>query len=243
MPATLNPDDRPYLIIFDCDGVLIDSEIVVCRLVSEEFTERGYAITPDEVAGHYAGRPEGDMIADIERDWGRSVPADYYERIRQRVAHAYGSELQPTPGVAAMLDELQVSFCVASSASIEKLILGLRSTGLYDRFASQLVSASFVAKGKPAPDVFLYAAGWMRTPVRQCVVVEDSVAGVHAARSAGIRAIGFTGGAHCAPGHADALRQAGADNVIADWRELEACIPSAFSARAPDRFGARHRQD
>jgi HAD superfamily hydrolase (TIGR01509 family) len=218
------PDGRPGLVIFDCDGVLIDSEIVVCRLVGEAFTALGYPMTLDQVITRYAGRPQNEMISEIERDWGRAVPDRYFTEMKRRVADAYASELRAMPGVAAMLDALRIPFCVASSAYPEKLELGLRRTGLYDRFAPHIISASLVARGKPAPDVFVYAAGWMRMPVGRCLVVEDSIPGVRAARAAGIRVVGFVGGAHCAPNHAEALIEAGADLVISDLGELPCLV-------------------
>ena len=217
------------LIIFDCDGVLIDSEIVVCRLVGEELTRLGYSISTREVIDRFAGRPEREMVADIEADWGRRLPQSFYDQCRLRTKEAYGCELEPIGGVAEMLARMTIPVCVASSAYPEKLQLGLQSAGLYDRLAPNIVSASYVAQGKPAPDVFVYAAGWMRQPVSACVVVEDSVPGVTAARRAGMRVIGFTGGSHCKPDHADRLLAAGADAVLTDMREIATLIPEAIA--------------
>lgn len=208
------------LVIFDCDGVLIDSEILVCRLVSEELTDAGYPITMEQVVSRFAGRPEPEMIADIEADWGRSIPRAYFERIKLRVWDAYATDLKATPHVHEALGTLPYPMCVASSSAPEKLRRGLEAVGLYDLFKPNIVSASVVARGKPAPDVFIYAAGWMRTPVAACVVVEDSIPGVRAARAAGMRVIGYVGGSHCPPGHAAALEAAGAQSVFADLREL-----------------------
>lgn len=216
------------LIIFDCDGVLIDSEIVVCRLTAEEFTRLGYPVTTEEVIARFAGRAERSMIADVERDWGRPVPAEYFSRMRERVGQAYATELRAIPGVAEVLRRIRIPVCVASSSYPEKLRLGLETVGLHDRFAPNVISATRVAHGKPAPDVFLYAAGWMRAPVAGCVVIEDSLAGVRAARAAGMRVFGFTGGAHCSPGHGARLSEAGAERVIGDFREMEDHLPEAF---------------
>ena len=218
----------PGLIVFDCDGVLIDSEIVVCRLTAEEFTALGYAVSTEEVIRRFAGRPEREMIADVEADWGRPVPSEFFTRIKARIDQAYATELRIMPGIAGLLDRLRVRSCVASSAYPAKLRLGLETVGLLDRFAPNVVSASLVAQGKPAPDVFIYAAGWMRAPVADCLVIEDSIPGVRAARAAGMRAFGFTGGRHCGPGHRQHLLDAGAEAVIASFDELDALIPSAF---------------
>jgi HAD superfamily hydrolase (TIGR01509 family) len=215
-------------LIFDCDGVLIDSEIVVCRLVAESFTRLGHPLAVEDVIRRFAGRPEPDMIAEIERDWGRPVPPEYFDAIRARTAEAYATELRAVPHAAETLRRIKVPVCVASSSYPEKLRLGLESVGLYDRFAPNLVSATYVARGKPAPDVFVYAAGWMRTPIAECLVVEDSLPGVRAAKAAGLRVVGFTGGAHCGPEHRDRLIEAGAEQVLADFRELEGLLPAAF---------------
>jgi len=220
------------LIIFDCDGVLIDSEVIVCRLVSEVLTDLGYPITLDGVIERFAGRPQREMVADIEADWGRPVPDSFFSECKRRTADAYRAELRPIAGVRQLLDAVDIPVCVASSAYPEKLRLGLQSTGLYEKLAPNLISASFVARGKPDPDVFTYAAGWMRRPVAECVVVEDSIPGVQAARSAGMRVIGFTGGSHCPAGHADRLIAAGADSVVSHMRDLPAAIPEAFSRKA-----------
>jgi HAD superfamily hydrolase (TIGR01509 family) len=215
-------------LIFDCDGVLIDSEIVVCRLVSEELTSIGYPVSVTEIIRRYAGRPEPAMIADIEQDWGRSVPDEYFLRIKARVAEAYASELRPVSGIAETLTRIRASICVASSSAPQKLRLGLEATGLHSRFGENIVSASYVAQGKPAPDVFIYAAGWMRAQIEHCVVIEDSIPGVEAARKAGIRTFGFVGGSHCPPGHEERLLAAGAEHVLRNIRDLEQCLPEAF---------------
>jgi HAD superfamily hydrolase (TIGR01509 family) len=220
--------NRTKLIIFDCDGVLIDSEIVVCRLTGEELTQLGYPVTTAQVIERFAGRPEREMIADIEQDWGQPVPPEYFSRIRQRIEQAYATELRAMPEAAEVLGRIRIPVCVASSSYPEKLRLGLEAVGLYDLFRSNLVSASYVAQGKPAPDVFIYAAGWMRTPVADCLVIEDSIPGTRAARAAGMRVFGFTGGTHCDPGHGQRLIEAGAERVIGDLRELEAHVEGAF---------------
>ena len=218
----------PELIIFDCDGVLIDSEIVVCRLTSEELSRVGYQISTRQVIQRFAGRPEREMIAEIEAEWGRPVPDRYFTAMRTRVGHAYGSELQAMPGVASLLDRLRIAVCVASSSDPAKLRLGLETVGLYGRFAPQVVSGSYVTHGKPAPDVFVFAAGWMRTPVASCVVIEDSVPGVRAGVAAGMRVFGFAGGGHCDEGHRDRLLAAGAEQVMNRLGDLRALLPAAF---------------
>ena len=234
--AALVPHARTSLaklVIFDCDGVLIDSEIVVCRLASEELTRIGYPITLDQVIERFAGRPDREMIAEITGDRGGCpVPAEYFGRMRRRIEESYQTELRAIPGVSETLGTLRIPACVASSSNPAKLRLGLEATGLHGHLAPNMISASLVAHGKPAPDVFIYAAGWMRTAIPDCVVVEDSVHGVHAAVAAGMDVIGFAGGMHCGPGHGDRLARAGASLVITHFQKLRTVVPEAFMAEA-----------
>lgn len=225
--------DTP-LIIFDCDGVLLDSELLVCSMVSEELTSLGYAITPAQVVERFAGRPEPEILALIAEDWGRPVPGAYRQAMTRRIEHAFTSELKAIPGVAATLARIRIPICVASSSAPAKLKLGLSFVSLYEYFAPDpgapnIVSAAYVAHGKPSPDVFVYAAGSMRTPVHCCLVLEDSLPGVRAARAAGMRVFGFTGGSHCPPDHAERLLEAGAERVLAAIEELEEALPDAFA--------------
>ena len=233
---------EPSLLIFDCDGVLVDSEILVCTAVSEELTRLGYGITPAEVVHRFAGRPEREILAEVAEHWGRPVPAAYYKAMKHRVDLAFRTELQAIAGVAPMLARVRIPKCVASSSAPAKLEQGLRHTGLLSYFrrservpvagsaaAPDVVSAQWVIRGKPAPDVFVFAAGCMRTPVHSCLVVEDSVPGVRAACAAGMRVFGFTGGSHCGPAHAERLLEAGAERVLTHMDELPAALPSAFA--------------
>ena len=223
---------EPELLIFDCDGVLVDSELLVCTAVSEELTQLGYSITPEEVIRRFAGRPEREIMAEVREDWGQAVPPAYFSAMKERVHRVFTGELQAIAGAAELLRRIRMPKCVASSSAPAKLEQGLRHVGLYDFFAPNIVSAQLVAHGKPSPDVFIFAAGWMRTPVQRCLVIEDSVPGVRAARSAGMKVFGFTGGSHCAPGHADRLLQAGAEQVVAHMRHLPEALSFAFPRSA-----------
>ncbi|WP_425350029.1 HAD family hydrolase [Methylobacterium tarhaniae] len=226
IPPTAAPGPT---LIFDCDGVLIDSEILVCRLVAEELSALDYTISTEQVIARFAGRPEGEMVAEIESDRGRPLPPTFFERTRARTEAAYGTELRAVAGVADTLARLRGPACVASSSAPAKLRRGLEATGLLAHFGENVVSAARVARGKPAPDVFLYAAGWMRAPIRDCVVIEDSVPGVTAARAAGLRVFGFTGGSHCPPDLAARLTSAGAEAVFGAMADLERLVPGAFA--------------
>ena len=216
-------------LIFDCDGVLIDSEIVVCRIVAEELTKLGYAISTEQVIARFAGRPDHEMRAEIESDWGRPIPGSFREDVNARTYGAYGTELTIMPGIRDALNDITLPVCVASSSFPEKLQLGLQTVDLYHRFTPNILSAALVAHGKPKPDIFLFAAGWLKTSPLRCLVIEDSIPGVIAARSAGMRVIGFTGGSHCGSGHAEKLIEAGASAVFSDMRKLASMVAGAQS--------------
>lgn len=204
------------LVIFDCDGVLIDSEILACRIDAELLTALGYAITPDEAAARFCGVPAEAMRAEIERDWGRPLPPDFERTSRRRTEGAYRRGLRAVPGIADLLAGLGRPRCVASSSVPERLRLGLSLTGLLPLLEPHVFSTTMVANGKPAPDLFLHAARAMGAAPARCVVVEDSVPGIRAGVAAGMGVIGFTAGAHCPPGHGARLRAAGAAEIAPD---------------------------
>ncbi len=211
-------------LIFDCDGVLIDSEVVACRIAAEELTKLGYSVDTRQVIARFAGRPDHEMRAEIEVEWGRPIPDSFRNDMNRRTFEAYATELQIMPGIKEALEQISLPMCVASSSFPEKLELGLRTVRLYDRFAPNIISGTSVARGKPAPDVFLFAAGWLRTSPLRCLVVEDSVPGVLAATRAGIPVLGFTGGSHSAADHAERLSMAGAFAVFSDMKELPSLV-------------------
>ena len=214
----------PELIIFDCDGVLIDSEIIACRADSTCLAEIGIILSVEEIMDRYLGISAVAMCTDIEQRHGCVLPLDFPETLRLRAAAAFETELAPMPGVEAVLAALPHQSCVASSSAPERLRHSLSLTGLLHWFDPHVFSATQVERGKPAPDLFLFAAVAMRVAPEACVVIEDSVPGVQAAVAAGMRAIGFTGGSHCRPGHAERLRAAGAAEIAGDMRRLPALV-------------------
>lgn len=207
-------------LILGCDGVLIDSETLTCGIAAQALTAVGYPITTEQVIARFAGRPDHEVRAEIERDWGQPLPPDYRERVNARTVDAYATELKIMPGVLEALEQIDLPIGVASSSFPSKLQLGLETVGLYDRFLPNVVSGTLVAHGKPRPDVFLFTAGWLRISPLCCLVVEDSVAGVTAAVAAGMPVLGFVGGSHCDEAHAERLLGAGARSVFADMTEL-----------------------
>lgn len=210
----------PRLVIFDCDGVLVDSEPLAARVMSEVLTELSYALTPQDCIDRFTGVSMATVMARIEAAWGRKLPDDFLATVRARDARAFRTELEPMPGAERMLERLARPTCVASSGAPEKMRLTLSLTGLLRFFEPHLYSAESVARSKPAPDLFLHAAASMGARPAACAVVEDSVAGIEAARAAGMRAIGFAGGGHAGPGYAAMLRKAGAATVLTRLADL-----------------------
>ncbi|QPH54784.1 HAD family hydrolase [Pontivivens ytuae] len=204
----------PELVIFDCDGVLIDSEIIACAVDAEELNKEGYEISVADVVRRFAGMPGVAMRETVESDLGRSLPADYDQRIEDRVLAAYRTQLKAIAGAAETIATLPWRYCVASSSRPTKLCLGLIETAQFELFYPHVFSTSLVPRGKPAPDIFLYAAQRMQVTPERCLVVEDSVAGVRAGRAAGMQVVGFTGGSHCDDNHATRLHEHGAHAVI-----------------------------
>ncbi len=214
------PPMHPQLIIFDCDGVLIDSEVIACRVTADALTQAGYAISTEDLVLRFAGHSSRSMYDIVERGLGHKLPEDFEANTRLTLETAFQTELRAMRGIEATLDALRIPACVASSSSPARLSFTLGLVGLHARLAPHVFSAVSVAAGKPAPDLFLLAAETMRTAPSDCLVIEDSVPGVHAARAAGMRVLGFCGGGHCAAGHAARLLDEGAMAVFSDMPKL-----------------------
>jgi HAD superfamily hydrolase (TIGR01509 family) len=214
----------PDLVIFDCDGVLIDSEIVVAKTHASSLTGAGIVITEEELLRRFVGISDADMYRALEQETGIRLPADHDELTRLAVRELFEKELQPIPGIHELLANLAVPVCVASSSTPARLEFSLSLAELYDHFAPDVFSSTMVANGKPAPDLFLHAAERMGAAPQTCLVIEDTLAGVEAAVAAHMPVIGFTGASHCQAGHAEALMSRGAMAVAKSAPELEAII-------------------
>ncbi len=184
--------DDVDLVIFDCDGVLVDSERLAVRTEAAVLAGLGWPLTEEEIVERFVGRSADYMHREIERHLGR--PIDWAAEFEPRYHEVFERELAPVDGIVEALDAITVPTCVASSGSYDKMAFTLGRTGLHDRFVGRIFSADEVANGKPAPDVFLYAAASMATEPARCVVVEDSVSGVAAGTAAGMRVIAYAGG-------------------------------------------------
>jgi HAD superfamily hydrolase (TIGR01509 family) len=180
------------LVIFDCDGVLVDSERLAVRTEAEILSGLGWKLSESEIIERFVGRSAGYMQGEIERHLGRAV--DWNNEFEARYREVFERELVAVEGVTDALDRIDLPVCVASSGSHAKIRFSLRLAGLLDRFGDRIYSVDDVERGKPAPDIFLFAAGQMGFEPRRCAVVEDSVSGVTAALAADMRVFAFAGG-------------------------------------------------
>lgn len=197
----MSPDpDRIDLVIFDCDGVLIDSEIISARMLIEELAGLGVQIDLPYVARHFLGRSYPTVMETIRREFGLHLPPEFEDQYRHRLLEAFRKDLKVMPGVADVMDRLAVPWCVATSSSPRRAAMSLDLTGLAGRVGDRLFTASQVARGKPAPDLFLFAAARMGIDPGRALVIEDSLTGLRAGLAAGMQVWRFTGGSHFAPG-------------------------------------------
>jgi HAD superfamily hydrolase (TIGR01509 family) len=212
------------LVIFDCDGVLVDSEVISCRAHAETLSRHGYPITADQVLERFLGVSDREARMAVEAELGRSLPVDFEAQMKQTALQHYAKDLAYIPYVGESIAAIALPKCVASSGTPEKIHHGLSCAGLYDLLAPNIFSAVQVKHGKPAPDLFLFAAEQMQAAPERCLVIEDSVAGITGARAAGMTVLGFHGGSHCRPGYGDTLRAAGAALTFDDMRQLPGLI-------------------
>jgi HAD superfamily hydrolase (TIGR01509 family) len=214
--------DGPFdLVIFDLDGVLVDSELISSRVTAAALMEAGIGISAAEVCDRFLGVSTAEMLQEIEAAHGCRLPGAFREQLRERVLKAFEHELEPVAGVPALLDALAVDRCVASSSHPDRIRGSLEVTGLLDRLAPHLFSATMVDRGKPAPDLFLLAAARMTAAPKRCLVIEDSEVGVRAGKAAGMTVFGFAGASHVrAEAQAPRLQAAGADAVFTEMAAL-----------------------
>lgn len=184
------------LVIFDCDGVLVDSEPISITVLVEAMNRLGADITEAEAYRLFLGRSLATVTECLKNQYGLHADAAFLDGMRRDLYARFRAELQPIAGIGETLDRLGAARCVASSSQPERIRLALQTTGLLDRLEPHIFSASMVKRGKPAPDLFLHAAATMGYRPEQCIVVEDSPAGVQAAQAAGMKVLLFTGGTH-----------------------------------------------
>jgi HAD superfamily hydrolase (TIGR01509 family) len=211
---------RPDLIIFDCDGVLVDSEVLSCRCLSQTLAAYGIDLGVDQALDLFLGRSVTAVFQHYQA-LGRAIPEQFSAELRAGVRAAFVASLRPIEGVKSVLEVLRIPHCVASSSDVDRVSFSLALTGLAPHFDARLYTSQMVARGKPAPDLFLYAAERMRVDPHRVLVVEDSVSGVQAGKAAGMTVWGFVGGSHYQSRDGKAiLAEAGADRVFERMADL-----------------------
>lgn len=210
------------LVIFDCDGVLVDSEIIAASVEAELLTAAGYPIEAADLARIYSGLTFKDIMLRIEREAAQVFQASLIDEAEALIDRRLADEVEAIEGAADAVSRVAVPRCICSNSRTERLEFVLARTGLLPLFRGHVYSSLDTPsrKPKPAPDVFLHAAGRFGADPARCFVIEDSVHGITGARAAGMRVIGFTGASHSYPGHADMLTEAGAETVIRRWPDL-----------------------
>jgi HAD superfamily hydrolase (TIGR01509 family) len=208
------------LIIFDCDGVLIDSEVLSCRCLSDVLASHGIELDVEEALELFVGRSLS-AIREHYDALGRRLPEAFAAELKARVRETFSASLLPIEGIGAVLSRLRLPICVASSSDLDRVSFSLAMTGLSGYFGGRLYSSQMVRRGKPAPDLFLHAAAAMGADPRRTLVIEDSVSGVKAAKAADMTVWGFVGGAHYASRDGRGILQAaGADRVFERMSEF-----------------------
>lgn len=211
----------PELVIFDCDGVLVDSEALSLSALLGMIRTAGGSIAEDAAYEHFLGKSMKSVREILARDFGLVVTDAHLTDMRVELMRRFREELRPVPGVSEMLPRLGLPYCVASSGTLDRIRYALDVTGLLGLFEPHLFSAAMVERGKPAPDLFLLAAERMGATPNACLVVEDSPAGVAAARAAGMTVFAFTGGAHAGnPALKARLASIKPDFIFADMLQL-----------------------
>lgn len=214
------------LIIFDCDGVLVDSEIIAAQVESRLLTEAGFPISAEEMAERFAGLTWKDILLAVERESSIPFSARLLDDSERILDQKLATEVQAIDGTIEAIMRIPGPRCICSNSALPRLRVMLKRTGIDRLFGDHVYSAKEVGEGrtKPAPDVFLHGAKQFNVEPGRVLVVEDSVHGIHAARTAGMRVVGFTGASHSYPGHADQLTEAGAETVVSRMNDLPATV-------------------
>ena len=219
-------------LIFDFDGVIADSEALANTVLAEFVTNSGQPTTLDDALDRYCGRRWDDVLATIESALGRPLPADFSDHLRAATLDRFRKDLREVRGATAFIRRFSaIPRCIASSSSIDRLELCLSVLDLEESFGGNVFSADMVSRGKPHPDLFLFAAEKLGVDPESCLVIEDSASGVKAAVAAGMTAVGLCAGSHIRPGHALRLREAGTTHLAHSWDEV-ATFAELFLDRA-----------
>ncbi len=217
----------PDLVIFDFDGTLVDSEIIAARIEADLLIKAGCPITKEDLSERYAGLTFKDILLRVEKDYQVPLQATLIGEAETLVDRALRAQAQPIEGARGAVASVKSQKCICSNSRSERIGFMLETTGLDGFFGKDSIFSALSTpsgKPKPAPDVFLQAAEHFKADPAKTFVIEDSVHGVHGAKAAGMRVIGFTGAAHSYPGHSDALSDAGAETVIHRWADFPAVL-------------------
>jgi len=219
------------LIIFDCDGVLVDSEILAKQVEIAVYAEQGFETSLEAFSERFSGMTGEEIMREISDELETGLPQSLHDDIQTRIDDKLANELQAISGVHRMLDRLDNPRCICSNSSMERLTISLKRTDLFDRFRPYIFSATEVGSKEPKPsaNVFLHAAEMLGSDPAQTIVLEDSFHGVAGAVAAGMRVVGFTGGSHTYPTHAERLMEAGAETTINMLSDFPAVV-EAFKA-------------
>lgn len=216
------------LVIFDCDGVLVDSEALLIDAELAFLQQHGLQFTVEDYIDQFMGIPVSDWFAKtsalLSEKKGVPISREFFNPLEELITGKLNEELQAITGALEAISTLKHPKCVASSSSIGTLNSKLTHTSLFEHFSPHIFSTQLVKQGKPAPDLFLHAASKLNVSPADCVVVEDSANGVIAGKRAGMQVIGFTGGSHCPPGHDCALLSKGADAIATDFSDIVALL-------------------
>ncbi len=230
----------PEVIIFDCDGVLVDSEVIALAETRQALGEAGLSLSDKEVFDRFLGLSADAVARSAEQDLGGVLPASFSTDLTRRILAGFEHELKGVAGIRQALAGLGAKVCVASSSPPERIRRSLAAVGYAQLFEPNIFSASAVARGKPSPDLFLFAAREMRAAPEACLVIEDSVPGVQAAKAAEMQVFGFIGGSHISgPAQGERLSAAGAALVFADMTELPEIIQKQRDSVLPVKRGER----
>lgn len=214
------------LIIYDCDGVLVDSEIIAAQVDAKLLTKAGFPITPEEMAEKFAGLNFTDILKKVEEIASIPIQASLIEESEKQIDDALARRVKSIQGAAQAIVLINAKRCICSNSSRKRVSITLNRTGLAPLFGNAVYCSEETKNklGKPEPDVFLMAAEKQQADPSRCLVIEDSIHGVTGAIRAGMRVIGFTGASHTYPGHADALSEAGAITAINRMADLPATV-------------------
>ncbi|MGH8780958.1 HAD family hydrolase [Paraburkholderia sp.] len=221
-------------LICDCDGVLVDSEVIADRVMFDTLTTLFPGLDFEPVVKTAFGQQTSRFLAGVEASFDIKLPADFPVTVERNVEVALAASLSPINGVRDALHRVTLPAAVVSNSRMARVVASVRRAGLSEIFGSRVFSAEQVARPKPYPDVYLFAAQQLGVAADRCVVVEDSIAGLNAARAAGMKTIAFVGASHIPSGYADVLRKMGMTRIIERMDELPALVEAGMRGEFGD---------